>query len=62
LVAHWWRKSVCATTTVRLPHGVVAQRTAITPNGDGALMAQWRTDGRPILLPHAEAGSPTPRH
>jgi hypothetical protein len=43
-------------------HGVVAQRTAITPIGDGALMAQWRTDGSPILLPQAEAGSSTPRH
>jgi hypothetical protein len=31
-------------------HGVVAQRTAITPIGDGALMAQWRTAGSPILL------------
>jgi hypothetical protein len=37
-------------------HGVVAQRTAITPIGDGALMAQWRTAGSPILLPHATCG------
>jgi hypothetical protein len=43
LVAQWWRRLLCATTTVRLREKGDGARRSITPFPNGALMAQWHT-------------------
>ena len=43
LVAQWWRRPFCATTTVRLREKGDGARRSITPFPNGALMAQWHT-------------------